>query len=70
MCFTVLLSNILSINVPHFVILRINLKSNDALNAENNLMPDKLAWDALPKVLPDENGNYPIAQPGKTNVLI
>ena len=27
-------------------------------------MPDKLAWDASPKVLPDENGNYPIPMPG------
>lgn len=46
------------------------LSWEDALNAENNLMPERLAWDALPKILPDEKGNYPIAQPGKTNVLV
>ena len=27
-------------------------------------MPDTLAWDASPKVLPDEHGNYPIPMPG------
>lgn len=38
----------------------------DALNSEINLMPDKLAWDAMPKVLPDKDGLYPMAVPGKT----
>ena len=42
---------------------------DDAINSEVNLMPDKYSWDALPKVLPDENGFYPIAVPGKTKVL-
>lgn len=27
-------------------------------------MPDTLTWDASPKVLPDEHGNYPIPMPG------
>ncbi len=45
------------------------LSWEDALNSEINLMPDRLAWDALPKVLPDEKGIYPIAQPGKTVVV-
>ncbi|MGA2030975.1 MAG: Gfo/Idh/MocA family oxidoreductase [Thermoguttaceae bacterium] len=27
--------------------------------------PDRLAWDAPPKALPDEQGNYPIAIPGQ-----
>lgn len=40
------------------------IKWEDALNAENSLMPETLAWDAKPKVLPDENGLYPVAQPG------
>jgi predicted dehydrogenase len=40
----------------------------DALNAEASLMPDKLAWDAPPKVLPDKDGLYPVAIPGKTVV--
>lgn len=46
------------------------IKWDDALKAENNLMPDVLAWDAKPKVLPDANGLYPIPTPGKTKVLI
>jgi len=41
----------------------------EALNSEVNLMPDKLSWDALPKVLPDENGLYPFAIPGKSKVV-
>ncbi len=41
----------------------------EALNSEVNLMPDTLTWDALPKVLPNEDGYYPYAVPGRTNVL-
>lgn len=42
---------------------------NEALNSEISLLPDTLAWDALPKVLPGENGFYPFAIPGKTKVI-
>lgn len=42
---------------------------DDAINSPVNLMPDTLAWDAKPKVLPDENGIYPHAIPGKTKVI-
>lgn len=42
---------------------------DEALNSEVDLMPERLAWDALPKVLPDENGFYPHAVPGRTKVL-
>src|SRR5690606_18597741 len=45
------------------------LKWDEALNADNGLQPDRYAWDALPKVLPDGNGLYPYAQPGKTKIL-
>jgi len=41
----------------------------EALNADNSLFPDKLAWDAKPKLLPDGNGLYPIPTPGKTKVI-
>jgi myo-inositol 2-dehydrogenase/D-chiro-inositol 1-dehydrogenase len=41
----------------------------EALNADNSLFPDKLAWDAKPKLLPDENGLYPVPTPGKTKVI-
>jgi hypothetical protein len=39
---------------------------DDALNSKIDLFPDKVAWDAKPKVLPDANGFYPVAVPGKT----
>jgi myo-inositol 2-dehydrogenase / D-chiro-inositol 1-dehydrogenase len=39
------------------------------LNSEINLMPDRLAWDALPKVLPNEDGFYPVAIPGQSKVI-
>ena len=45
------------------------IKWDDALKAENSLFPEKLAWDAMPKSLPDANGLYTIAMPGKTKVL-
>lgn len=41
----------------------------DAINSEISLMPEKFAWDANPKVVPDENGYYPIAVPGQTKVV-
>jgi len=40
----------------------------EALNSEINLMPEAFNWDALPKVLPDADGNYPIAVPGVSKV--
>lgn len=45
------------------------IKWEDALHSNISLMPERLAWDALPKVLPDENGMYPCAVPGQTVVL-
>ena len=45
------------------------IKWDEALKAENSLFPEKLAWDALPKSLPDADGLYAIAMPGKTKVL-
>lgn len=45
------------------------IKWDDALKAENSLMPDELTWDAKMKVLPDANGLYPVARPGKTKVI-
>ena len=36
------------------------------LNSNISIMPTKYAWDAKPPVLPDSNGNYPIAMPGQT----
>lgn len=42
---------------------------DEALNSNINLMPDKMAWDAMPKVLPNADGYYPFAIPGKTKVI-
>jgi len=39
---------------------------DDAMGSEIDLFPSKLAWDAMPKVLPDANGFYPVAVPGTT----
>jgi myo-inositol 2-dehydrogenase/D-chiro-inositol 1-dehydrogenase len=46
------------------------VKWDEALQAENSLFPEKLSWDANPKVLPDENGIYPVARPGKFKPLV
>lgn len=40
-----------------------------ALNSKQTFFPDRVAWDAMPKVLPDKNGYYPRAIPGVTDVL-
>jgi len=42
---------------------------DDALQRGKNLMPDTYSWDTLPKVLPDDEGRYPVAVPGQTQVL-
>jgi myo-inositol 2-dehydrogenase / D-chiro-inositol 1-dehydrogenase len=39
---------------------------DEALNSQIDLFPAQLAWDAMPKVLPNQDGFYPIAVPGKT----
>jgi len=38
----------------------------DAINSKISLMPEKLGFDAEPKVLPDGNGLYKLAVPGQT----
>ncbi|MFC3196218.1 Gfo/Idh/MocA family protein [Parapedobacter deserti] len=45
------------------------IKWDDALKSNIDLMPERFAWDALPKVLPNEEGYYPYAIPGQTVVL-
>ena len=40
------------------------VKWDDAAAKGTSEFPEKLAWDAPPKVLPDAQGNYPIAMPG------
>ncbi|REG77561.1 Gfo/Idh/MocA family protein [Algoriphagus antarcticus] len=45
------------------------LTFDEALNGSIDLMPETLAWDAMPKVLPGADGYYPHAIPGKTKVV-
>lgn len=45
------------------------LTFDEALNGQVDLMPETLAWDAMPKVLPGADGYYPHAIPGKTKVV-
>ena len=45
------------------------VKWDEALNSEISLMPERLAWDALPKVLPNFFCIYPYAIPGVTKVV-
>ncbi|WP_375584607.1 Gfo/Idh/MocA family protein [Cyclobacterium xiamenense] len=42
---------------------------DEAINSNINLMPETLAWDATPKVVPNEDGYYAFAVPGQTNVV-
>ncbi len=42
---------------------------DQALNSQEDLSPERYAWDAQPPVLPDERGNYPLAMPGITKFI-
>jgi len=45
------------------------IRRQDALESKASLLPERLAWDAAPPVLPDADGAYPVAVPGVTKVL-
>jgi predicted dehydrogenase len=45
------------------------VKWDEALASNVRLAPERYAWDAAPRTLPDEHGNYPVAIPGVTQVL-
>ncbi|WP_316841726.1 Gfo/Idh/MocA family oxidoreductase [Pedobacter gandavensis] len=45
------------------------IKWDEALQANNSLMPDELSWTANPKLMPDANGLYPIPTPGKSKII-
>lgn len=42
---------------------------SDAIASERSLLPERLAWDADPRVMTGEDGMYPSAIPGVTKVL-
>jgi len=41
----------------------------EGLNSKISTMPERVAWDADPPTLPDEDGFYKIPTPGKTKVV-
>lgn len=45
------------------------VKWDDAIKSEIQLMPAKVTWETVPPSKPDESGNYPIAIPGVTKVV-
>ncbi|HIG30185.1 MAG TPA: Gfo/Idh/MocA family oxidoreductase [Verrucomicrobiales bacterium] len=45
------------------------VKWNDALKSTLSLLPEKFDWNADPRVLPNEDGYYPVAVPGESTVL-
>lgn len=45
------------------------VKWDDAINSKLDLAPERLAWDAQPKLLPGPDGIYPCAVPGVTKAL-
>jgi predicted dehydrogenase len=42
---------------------------DQAIHSNVSLAPESYSWDALPKPVPDEYGNYPIPIPGVTKVV-
>nr|WP_276904044.1 Gfo/Idh/MocA family oxidoreductase [Pedobacter kyonggii] len=45
------------------------IKWDEALASDISLMPERFAWDANPRLMPDEKGLYPIAMPGQAKVI-
>jgi len=43
-----------------------NIEWDKAINSGINIMPTTYAFDAMPPVVPDADGNYPVAIPGVT----
>jgi len=41
----------------------------DAINSTIDLSPKKYDWQANPPILPNADGYYPVAVPGKTKVV-
>ena len=42
---------------------------DDAFNSKVDLLPKEFSWSSTPPVLPNEDGFYPVAVPGKTVVV-
>ncbi|MEM7388088.1 MAG: Gfo/Idh/MocA family oxidoreductase, partial [Verrucomicrobiota bacterium] len=46
------------------------VKWDDAINSDVDLFPERLSWDAMPRVLPDADGNYPVPVPGSNEKFV
>jgi predicted dehydrogenase len=46
-----------------------NITWEEAMNSKEDLSPRSYAWDAEPPIMPDKDGNYPIAIPGVTRFI-
>ena len=42
---------------------------DDAFNSQLSLAPERIAWNAMPRDLPDASGRYPVAMPGVTRAF-
>jgi hypothetical protein len=47
----------------------LEVKMEDAIASDVQLMPATTSWDDNPPVMPDSDGFYPIAVPGKSIVF-
>ncbi len=43
---------------------------NEAINSQQRYAPDKYAVDGTPPIMPDKTGQYPVAVPGRTGLLL
>ena len=46
-----------------------DIKWDDAIKSDIQLMPNKVTWDTVPPSAPDKDGFYPVAIPGVTKVV-
>ena len=42
---------------------------DQAINSKEMLVPNNLTWNSTPPTLPDDNGKYLVAIPGKTQFI-
>ncbi len=46
-----------------------NITWDQAINSKEMLVPNNLTWNSMPPTLPDDNGKYLVAIPGKTQFI-
>ena len=45
------------------------IRTDQAINSKEMLVPNNLTWNSTPPTLPDDNGKYLVAIPGKTQFI-